>query len=74
MTSARERRLHHGMVKLALGFIDLRLGLQVLRMLRRLDIGIAAKPGQLRCRLLLQRLKFALVVEQRVVRLIEHGL
>ena len=54
---AGEGRPHHGMVKLALRFVDLRLGLQVLRMLRRLDIGIAAKPGQLRRRLLPQRLQ-----------------
>ena len=62
------------MIELTLRFVDLRLRLLVLRMLRGLDIGIAAELRQLRRRLLTQRLELALVVEQRVLRLIVYRL
>ena len=57
-----------------LRLVDLRLGLQILRVLRDLDIGIAAELGELNLRLLAQRFELVLVVAEGGLRLIENGL
>ena len=57
-----------GVVELALRLVDLRLGLQILRVLGRRNVGIAAEPGELHLRLLLQRGELARVGFERVAR------
>ena len=42
------------MIELALSLLDLRLSLQVLRVLSSGDVGVAVEPGQLDLRLLTQ--------------------
>ena len=71
---AVERRAHHGVIELALRLFDLRLDLQILRMLRDVEIRIAAEPGELDLRKLTQRFELALVAIEGEVRLVVGGL
>ena len=57
---AVERRAHHGVIELALRLVDLRLGLQILRMLRDVEVGIAAELGELDFRCLRNELSLRL--------------
>src|SRR4029077_3061655 len=71
---AGERCLDNGMIELALRLLDLRLRLQILRMLRRGDLRITAEPGELHLRLLAQRFELALVGGERGLRLVVYRL
>ena len=67
---AIERRAHDRVVDLALRFVGLGLGLQILWMLLDWQIGIAAEARQLNGGLLLQGLQLGLVGLERVTRLV----
>ena len=62
------------MIELALRLVDLRLRLPVLRMFGDREVRIAAELGELHLRLLVQGGELALVVVERVARLVVNGL
>jgi hypothetical protein len=62
------------MIEFALCFRYLSLRLAVSRMLGCRNTGITAQPGELRLRLLAQRIELALIGLQSVLRLVVDGL